>query len=214
MRTAITGEASRAGSLALVGNALALDFANTASGCGTPSHREHLQRAGNVVAWARHARVLTAGEGESIARALRRNPQLGARLLTRARALRDLAHVIGIAVASGRDPDVRSLQRLARLHCACMACARLRPLGGSFVWTWNAAAVPLQAILGPIAHSALALLTEADLSRVKVCHGKACGWLFLDVSKNKRRRWCEMEVCGNRAKQRRFHARKHREGKA
>jgi predicted RNA-binding Zn ribbon-like protein len=28
--------------------------------------------------------------------------------------------------------------------------------------------------------------------------------LFFDTTKNKSRRWCEMEVCGNRAKQKRF----------
>jgi len=27
-----------------------------------------------------------------------------------------------------------------------------------------------------------------------------CGWLFFDATKNSRRRWCEMRVCGNRAK--------------
>lgn len=37
-------------------------------------------------------------------------------------------------------------------------------------------------------------------NKVKVC--PACRWLFLDVSKNKSRRWCDMKVCGNRAKAR------------
>jgi predicted RNA-binding Zn ribbon-like protein len=41
---------------------------------------------------------------------------------------------------------------------------------------------------------------ERDLSRTKRCEGKECGWLFFDATKNKSRRWCEMRVCGNRAK--------------
>ena len=65
------------------------------------------------------------------------------------------------------------------------------------------AETPLEAALGPVALAAVALATERDFSRVKECGGQACGWLFYDVSKNNRRRWCEMEVCGNRAKQRR-----------
>ena len=48
------------------------------------------------------------------------------------------------------------------------------------------------------------LLQQADLARVKQCAGEKCGWLFFDATKNKSRRWCEMEVCGNRAKQKRF----------
>jgi predicted RNA-binding Zn ribbon-like protein len=49
-------------------------------------------------------------------------------------------------------------------------------------------------------------LLQADLSRIKMCQGEKCGWLFFDATKNKSRRWCEMEICGNRAKQRRFGA--------
>ncbi|MBV8794030.1 MAG: CGNR zinc finger domain-containing protein, partial [Hyphomicrobiales bacterium] len=44
--------------------------------------------------------------------------------------------------------------------------------------------------------------------RIRECGGHACGWLFYDRSKNNRRRWCEMEICGNRAKQRRLAARR------
>jgi predicted RNA-binding Zn ribbon-like protein len=33
--------------------------------------------------------------------------------------------------------------------------------------------------------------------------GDHCGWLFFDAPKSKRRRWCAMEVCGNRAKEKR-----------
>jgi predicted RNA-binding Zn ribbon-like protein len=62
-------------------------------------------------------------------------------------------------------------------------------------------------VLGPIALSALATLGQADLTRVKRCEGEKCGWLFFDTTKNKSRRWCEMEICGNRAKQKRHGAR-------
>jgi predicted RNA-binding Zn ribbon-like protein len=78
---------------------------------------------------------------------------------------------------------------------------------GGFVWAWSADEGPIEAILGPIALSALTLLTQSDLSRIKQCQGDHCGWLFFDTTKNRSRRWCEMEVCGNRAKQRALRAR-------
>lgn len=43
------------------------------------------------------------------------------------------------------------------------------------------------------------LLTSGDAATVRACPGSGCGWLFLDPSG--RRRWCQMAVCGNRAKQ-------------
>jgi predicted RNA-binding Zn ribbon-like protein len=45
---------------------------------------------------------------------------------------------------------------------------------------------------------------------VRECGGDHCGWLFLDETKNRSRRWCEMSVCGNRAKARRHYDRNRR----
>jgi len=206
----ISSEESRAGSLPLIGKELALDFANTASGRGSATHLDHLLRPEHVVAWAHHAGVLTATDGEKVVRAANGNRRLAAKLLTHALELRDLIYSIGTAVASGHDPDAASVHRLTQIHGECIAHSRLQPVGGTFVWTWDPLDAPLQAILGPIALSALTLLTQADLTRIKQCRGDSCGWLFFDITKNKSRRWCEMEVCGNRAKQKRFHARQRR----
>lgn len=59
-----------------------------------------------------------------------------------------------------------------------------------------------------VAASALSILADPrELERVKLCPGHDCGWLFLDETKNARRKWCLMEVCGNRAKSSRHYAR-------
>jgi predicted RNA-binding Zn ribbon-like protein len=49
-----------------------------------------------------------------------------------------------------------------------------------------------------------------DPGRVRRCAGPTCVLLFLDVSKGGRRRWCDMAVCGNRAKVAAHHARARR----
>jgi predicted RNA-binding Zn ribbon-like protein len=56
------------------------------------------------------------------------------------------------------------------------------------------------------ARSALRLITLPEPDRLKICPN--CGWLFLDRSKNKSRAWCDMAVCGNRAKARLHYQRK------
>ncbi|WP_049566553.1 CGNR zinc finger domain-containing protein [Nonomuraea sp. SBT364] len=43
--------------------------------------------------------------------------------------------------------------------------------------------------------------------RVRKCANPQCVLWFLDVSKNGSRRWCSMEVCGNRSKVGRFNQR-------
>lgn len=68
--------------------------------------------------------------------------------------------------------------------------------------------LPLETL---IAISALSVLGDPrELGRIKMCPGTDCGWLFIDESRNGRRRWCSMETCGNRAKAAR-HYRRHRE---
>jgi predicted RNA-binding Zn ribbon-like protein len=47
-----------------------------------------------------------------------------------------------------------------------------------------------------------------ELGKVKKCADTDCGWLFLDMSRNRSRRWCDMKSCGNRAKARRYYKRK------
>lgn len=60
--------------------------------------------------------------------------------------------------------------------------------------------------------SARALLEWADLqstghSRVRACASPTCGLFFIDRSKANIRKWCDMAVCGNRTKARKYHAR-------
>ncbi|WP_064692488.1 CGNR zinc finger domain-containing protein [Rhizobium aegyptiacum] len=59
------------------------------------------------------------------------------------------------------------------------------------------------------AHSALRLIAMPDPARMKICGN--CGWLFIDRSKNRSRAWCDMAVCGNRAKANRHYRRKQEE---
>lgn len=58
-----------------------------------------------------------------------------------------------------------------------------------------------EALLFPIAKVLAQLVTEADFTYVKRCEGPNCVLHFLDTTRDHRRRWCSMAVCGNRAKQ-------------
>jgi predicted RNA-binding Zn ribbon-like protein len=203
---------SRAASLPLVGSELAFDFTNTCSGRGGPRHLEHFRSAEDVLAWARHARVLTPADTATLARMITRQAELGERLLQRAVRLRDVIYRIGSTVAAGGRAQSLDLDDLSSVHAECLARARLVAHGGGFVWTWDPQDAPIEAILGPITLSALTLLIQSDVARIKQCKGDHCGWLFFDITKNRSRRWCEMEVCGNRAKQRRRRNAEHEPG--
>jgi predicted RNA-binding Zn ribbon-like protein len=199
---------SRAGSLDLIADDLALDFANTESGRGFPSHENHLREAEHVAQWLKHAKALPAEDADWLKGEVSQRADLAADLMTQAIALREAIHDIGAALGRRAKPPAASLADLSAVHARCVAKAALAPGVLSCRWRWSVRAAPVEAALGPIALAAVKLFTEGDLHRIRECGGHACGWLFYDRSKNNRRRWCEMEVCGNRAKQRRLAARR------
>jgi predicted RNA-binding Zn ribbon-like protein len=199
---------SRAGSLPLIGDNLALDFANTESGRGFPSHQDHLSEAQNVAEWLKHARALPPVDAGWLQRQASERPELADDLLGRAIDLRHAIHEVAAALSRRAKPPEAALGVLSTLHARFMSRAELSPGVTTCRWRWSVRAAAVEAALGPIALSAVALFTDGDFHRIRECGGYACGWLFYDQSKNNRRRWCEMEVCGNRAKQRRFAARR------
>ena len=77
-----------------------------------------------------------------------------------------------------------------------------------YTWDTTGNKSRLDWILNPVSRSAAELLVSNELHNIKSCADPACGWLFLDVSRNKRRRWCDMQDCGNRAKASRFYRKK------
>ena len=201
---------SRAGTLTLVGGAPCLDFANTSSGRGTPLRQEHLRSYDLLLVWSEHAGVTAPAERRRLARLAARQPRAAARVLRRGLALREAIHAIGATLARGARPPVAALAVINRELAAAMAQACLRPTGGGFAWDFAGAPASLDCVLRPLVRSAAELLLAPLRDRVKQCPGHGCGWIFLDLTKNRNRRWCEMEVCGTRNKIRRYRERQQR----
>jgi len=65
--------------------------------------------------------------------------------------------------------------------------------------------------LGPVAIAAVRMAFEGRWERLKLCGDDDCRWAFVDASRNRAGRWCDMASCGNRAKSRAFRARQRAE---
>ncbi|MFI5013666.1 MAG: CGNR zinc finger domain-containing protein [Hyphomicrobiales bacterium] len=193
-------EASRAGSLPLVAGALALDFANTASGRGGERYLDHLKHAADIVAFARHASLLDEATAKRLADKISAGDAAFAGFFRDALSLREAVHRIAAAVARRGPPDQTDLSLLSSCCAAALAKAAIEMSDAGARWRWPTADPAPETVLGPIALSAVGLLREGDPSRLKQCPGEHCGWVFFDMTKNRSRRWCEMSVCGNRAK--------------
>ncbi len=181
----------------LVANAPCLELVNTVNNWHAPE-RDLLDDAPSAAAWAVHV------FGDEV-RGLR------PRDLADLRGLRESTHSVFGAVAAGATPPREPLAELLDAHSAGLAIARLVAGETAYTLRWPS---PLTGadLVGRLAASAVELLTGGPLDRVGECPG--CGWLFLDTSRNGRRSWCSMEMCGSRVKARRYYARHNQSGSA
>jgi predicted RNA-binding Zn ribbon-like protein len=60
----------------------------------------------------------------------------------------------------------------------------------------------------PIAESFVDLLCYGNPDYLRKCENPQCILYFYDTTKNHKRRWCSMAVCGNRAKANKFYQKK------
>ena len=190
----------------LVGGRLCLDFCNSIRDReGEPEER--LTDYNELVGWSWRAGILNAEEAARLKRTARRSPTEALSVLERALALREALHAVFLAVRGSRRPRPAQLETLNNELGRALARSQVVAAEGSFTWVWAEGGRALDSMLWPIARSAADLLTSGELEAVRQCGGRACGWLFLDTSRNRTRRWCDMRVCGNRAKARRHHQR-------
>jgi predicted RNA-binding Zn ribbon-like protein len=190
----------------LVGGRLCLDYCNTTNDRrGYPEER--LEGYADVVGWAWHAGVLNAEEAARLARLGARSPTEALSVWERSIRLREALSSIFHALAEGRRIRPGALDTLNGELAGAMARSQVVPTDAGFTWLWAEGGKALDCVLWPIARSAADLLTEGPLTAIRVCEGRSCGWLFLDTSRNRTRRWCDMRICGNRAKARRHHER-------
>lgn len=187
------------------GGRLCLDFANTVDNRPAPNRRELLTAYEDLLDWSRQAEVLNAREVETLRTLARRRPQQARRVLGEARRLREALYRVFSAIAAGFRPESADLDALNDRLPALLARSRLMRTPEGYTWTYSGGPERLDRMLWAVLQSALGLLlAEDELPRLRECAAATCGWLFMDRSKSRKRRWCNMQVCGNRAKVRRF----------
>jgi predicted RNA-binding Zn ribbon-like protein len=188
---------------------LCLDFANTLDWHASDHPQETLHTYEDFVEWVRARAVISPDRVDALARRARREPQAASAVYRRATALREAVYRIFVGRIAGTVPTTEDVSLLNEELQRALPHYRVEFGPDGPTWSLDAQGVDFDLPLWPIVQSAAELLlSEALRDRVGQCADpKGCGWLFLDLSKNRSRRWCSIQDCGNRAKQRRLHAR-------
>lgn len=205
---AISSPAER---LNLIGGDLALDFVNTVGGLREPGNAsEYLPTYSDLLRWSAHAELISEPRAAELAQYAAAHPTRANAVWREALELREALYRLFVAHAHGKEPPRADLALLNERIAAGASRRRLIRTENSYHWDWKASAHDLDGMLWQLTTAAADLLTSPRLALVRQCGGEDCTWLFVDTSKNHRRRWCDMRDCGNRAKARRHYERTHR----
>jgi predicted RNA-binding Zn ribbon-like protein len=196
-----------AGTLDLLGGRTSLEFANTADWHASDEPVEYLTSYEALVAWGRHAGVLSDHRAEQLLAEARHRPTEAAAVHERAVALREAIYRVFAAISAGLGVEEDDLAILNAELARALAHARIVASEEGYAWDWTGEEGALDRVLWAVVRDAADLLASEELDRVGQCADDRCGWLFVDTSRNRSRRWCSMEDCGNRAKARRHYRR-------
>ena len=194
-----------AGNIKLSGGILCLDFVNTVHCYGCIDLGEYLNTYHDLVAWSQHVGTITDDEAKKFSRGAHGKPAEAKSAHRRAIELREVIYRIFTITLEGQSPAQEDLAVFNNYLGEAMSKSQIIKSQDGYHWDMMANKTELDWILNPVIRSAADLLVSEEIRQVKRCADPICGWLFLDISRNRSRRWCDMADCGNRAKASRFY---------
>lgn len=183
-----------------IGGDPAVDFLNTVSWRRDPARqRDSLESYGHVLSWMSAVPLFDAGTATQLEGLAVDNPSAAASELTTIAKLRDETYR---ALLEGLRPLA-----LEELLPAAHAGSRLEKDPGG-AWRWIPAELSLAVPRHRLTLELGRLLTSDSIARFHRCEDDFCGWVFLDTSRQRNRRWCSAADCGNRNRVRAHYARR------
>ena len=183
-----------------IGGHVALDLLNTVEWrLDTEQTIEDLTSYGQVLEWSRQAELIDQREHSALCRLATERPQQADAELAAFQHLRETAY------AALLEHEAGAVEEVVAQHREALTRAWLQPAGDR--WAWTEPALALTIPRDRAVRAVIDLLTSPELAALHQCEDAACGWVYLDTSPRRNRRWCVAADCGNRNRARRYYAR-------
>jgi|SRR5689334_14115277 predicted RNA-binding Zn ribbon-like protein len=188
-----------------LGGHAVLDFLNTAGGDTKARDEERLESFSDLLTWAKASAIIDKNEFSALRRIAAQSPDTAFECLQEVRKQRECLYRYILAVA-GRGAVQQADRDVVERNCkAAFRQAQLQPLTGVSQWQILLDDVGLRLVKLRLDLATSTLITGPVSANIRQC--EMCTWLFIDLSSSKRRRWCSMALCGNRAKVQRHYYR-------
>jgi len=191
-----------------VGNHLALDFLNTQP-VQDGEARELLPDFAGVLRWFQTAGLLGPRDAAGLERQWGQSAE-ARRTVEAIRGFREKLRKQVLEWEQGHTVHRSAIDEVNRLMTAYPMSTRLKTYGKELSAELYFQPRHPEDLFAPLAHAAAMLLANADRDRVRKCD--QCVLHFVDTSKKGTRRWCSMQLCGNRLKVAAYAARRRSAG--
>jgi predicted RNA-binding Zn ribbon-like protein len=181
-----------------VGNQFALDFLNTKPVLEGEA-RELLPNAAALEQWLIASGIVTSQEDRALVRAWR-DSRPGEAFVQKLIAFRERLRGAVLRLEAGLMPGDAFLAEVNILLKEYPQHASVRKQGSKVVLKRFFEPRKPEAVWTPIVAATAELLSEVEPSRIRKCESESCIVHFYDTSKKGSRRWCSMNLCGNKLK--------------
>ncbi|MGS2763279.1 CGNR zinc finger domain-containing protein [Sinomicrobium sp. M5D2P9] len=187
--------------ISLEGGTLCLDFINTVHDRKKEPSEDYLLEIDDLIAWGTLLRLFPVNTSALAGK--------DKDLLEKAVSFRELLYRMFLSLSKGAPVTAKDMESFNRYLSEYLSALTLKETRDGFERGWDLPEKDISRILGPVLLDAYDLMLSGKLHRVKECPN--CGWLFLDTTKNGRRRWCSMKSCGSNVKAMEWY-RRHKKG--
>jgi predicted RNA-binding Zn ribbon-like protein len=185
----------------LIGGHVALDLVNTVAWRLDPARvTDRLTDADALARWVVATGMLPDGQDAAAAT----SGASSAAVLERIRRLRESAYRLLRPIALGSPVDEADVEKVHRAVTRALTRSRV---GAVVPWRWEVDVRGPDDLPTALTLEVWRLLQFEDLTRLRECRDRDCGWLFLDRTRNASRTWCSSADCGNRKRARRHYQR-------
>lgn len=199
------GPAKAGPAFELIGGHPAIDLVNTLDWRFRESGTEELLvNYGDFLRFAQQSGVIAAAEARRLGREVSENK--GARVTAAVRELREAAAEVLYASLEKKSPPAATIKTLEAKFEEFRSKQRLVWQESKLGWEFDRLSAGAELPLYLLSVATAELMGSDAIEKLRECGNAECRWLFLDTSKNHTRRWCDMKICGNRMKARRFKA--------
>lgn len=185
-----------------VGGRLWLDFVNT-DDARLGVRVDTIGSFARFASWLEAARIVDAERAAALQRRAVEQPSGASAALVEARRVRAALRSLAERGRTDQGERVRevTLAEINRVLGRSVGTRRVEALpDGGYARSF----VPVGDVFGglviPIVESAVDTLVLGELMRIHGCADRRCPRVFIDMSRSRTRRWCEMRTCGNRTK--------------